>query len=80
MNKKSRKTHMKILEALNEHIKKSGKNRFFKSDFREVRVRPDTAGEWFRIIHYCQTELPRIKIIEMGRNVIIEILGEEGEE
>ncbi len=69
-----RKTQMEIVVRIGEFIKTSGKEQFFKSDFREVGVQPDTAGDWCEIIHYCQTKIPPIRIMKLGRNVIIEVL------
>ncbi|MFX0173420.1 MAG: hypothetical protein ACFE9L_16120 [Candidatus Hodarchaeota archaeon] len=74
---------MELLQALASFIKQSGKKRFYKSDFRHAptNINPDSAFEALKEAEFCQTHMPRIRVIEMeeGRNVIIEVLEETSE-
>ena len=53
-----------------------GKKKFNKSDLREskVGINPNTAYEWFKIVQFCQKEMPEIEVKEVGRNVYIEVI------
>jgi hypothetical protein len=74
-----RKTNIEILKAIQKFVNESKEKTFYKSALRKEKVEPSTAAEWFRIIEFCQTKLPKIKIIEMKKNMVIEILNNEEE-
>ncbi len=78
-----RRTKLELLKIINEFIEEgiqSGRKTFYKSDFRHppAKINPDSAYEVLKLVEYCQTQMPRIRIVEMaeGRNVFIEVLGD----
>lgn len=76
-----RRSKDEILEALKtflENKQKEGVAEFFKSDVvsSEVKVHPDTAEDFFRIIEKAQKELPKLEVREVGGMTLIRILNE----
>jgi hypothetical protein len=63
---------MEILGAIREFIAEAEGKPFHKSDLREKGIDPRTAEEFFRIIQYCQKEIPRIRIMEVGASLVIQ--------
>jgi hypothetical protein len=71
-SKRDRRTKMEILGAIRDFIEEAGGKPFHKSDLREKGIDPRTAEEFFRIIQYCQKEIPRIKLMEVGASLVIQ--------
>ncbi|NHI84112.1 MAG: hypothetical protein EAX81_07400 [Candidatus Thorarchaeota archaeon] len=72
MPRAKRKTKMEILEAIKEFLDERGSKPFYKSDLREKGIDPKTAEDFFKIIRFCQKQLPRIKITEMRGNFVVQ--------
>ena len=70
----ARKTNMKILEGIKNFLAESEEKLFYKSELRSINIEPSTAEEWFKIIEFCQTQLPRVSVKKVKRTVIFEIL------
>ena len=70
--KRDRKTKIQILQTIKEFLNEAEGKPFHKSDLREKGVDPRTAEEFFRIIQYCQNDIPRIRITEVGASLIIQ--------
>ena len=70
-------TNTEVVHTLESFIRTSGKKKFLKSDLRAVGISPVTAHEWFKLIEHRQTNFPRIRVIEVEPNVIIEVLSED---
>ena len=75
--RRDRKTKMEILVNIQEFLNESDGKPFYKSDLREKGIDPRTAEEFFRIIDFCQRELPRIRITDLGGNFIIQEVAPE---
>ena len=75
--KRDRKTKMEILMNIQEFLNESEGKPFYKSDLREKGIDPRTAEEFFRIIDFCQREVPRIRITELGGNFIVQEVAPE---
>ena len=72
MPRAKRKTKMEILETIREFLDERGSKPFYKSDLREKGIDPKTAEDFFKVIQFCQKELPRIKITEMRGNFVVQ--------
>lgn len=70
---------MEILKAIHAFILETEKTMFYKSELREVGIATPTAHDWFKVIEYCQTKMPRIRLMEVHRNLIIEVLEKKEE-
>lgn len=73
----TRRSKMDILQAMKEFLDESDfkdlNKSFFKSDFRSKGIDPSTAEEFLRIVEFCQTQFPPIKIITTGKRVLIKL-------
>ena len=60
-----------ILKAIRDFLCGTPAGPIYKSDLREIGIDPRTAERFFRLIRFCQEEMPRIQIAERdGRFVV----------
>ena len=81
MSMSPRRTNIDILQAIKQYIVESGMKEFHKSAVRDsgVNVAPDTVERVCRLVEFCQTEMPEIKVRKVGSSVIISVVEEEKE-
>jgi hypothetical protein len=77
-----RRTNIDILQAIKQFILESGTKEFHKSAIRDSGgdVAPNTVERICRLVEYCQTEMPAMRVRKVGSSVIIQVLEERNDE
>ncbi len=72
---------MEILEKIKEFIEAipPTQTSFYKSELRKVGIEPATSHEWLKLIEFCQKNIPEIHVVELSRNLIVELAGKKHE-
>ena len=72
MTRTKRKSMMEILETMRNHLLAVENGPIYKSDLKARGIDPRTAENYFRIILFCQYEMPRLSISESkGRFLVM---------
>jgi len=75
-DKKTRKSKLDMLRMIRKCMHESGRNTFYKSDFRNPpwNIDPRSAEECLRIAHFSQQEMPQIDILETQSNFLVQAM------
>jgi hypothetical protein len=55
---------MQILQMMRDYLVTTDRVAIYKSDLKERGIDPRTAENYFRVIAFCQSKVPRLSISE----------------
>ena len=64
---------MQILQTIKDSLLAHRGRAVYKSDLKGIGIDPRTAEHYFRIIHLCQSEIPRLSITEQEGRFLVTI-------
>ena len=67
----TRRSSIEILRIIGAYLEKRGGVPVYRSDLRKKGIDPRTAENFFRMIQYCQNQVPRIRISEADERFVV---------